>query len=304
VTRDSSRSLPPEAVARISRLELQARTVVEGFLTGLHKSPYFGQSIEFAQHREYVAGDDPRRIDWKAWSKTDKYYIKQYEEETNLRCTLLVDISESMQFGSGSHGTKYDYASGLAGCLAYLLLRQQDSVGLVSFAESVRGIVPLRSKRSHINDLLAALHADRPGQKTDLYSVLAKTADQMTQRGLVVLVSDLLAPREGLFKGLQLLRNRGHEVAVLHVLDDQELDFEYNGTTKFEGLEAAGELTCDPRSLRDGYLEAVRAFVDEIRRRCAGGQIDYQTIRTSEKFDAVIAHFVHHRLGQRSGTRR
>ena len=289
MTRDSSRSLPPEAVARISRLELQARTVVEGFLTGLHKSPYFGQSIEFVQHREYVAGDDPRRIDWKAWSKTDKYYIKQYEEETNLRCTLLVDISESMQPASP---------------LAYLLLRQQDSVGLVSFAESVRGIVPLRSKRSHINDLLAALHADRPGQKTDLYSVLAKTADQMTQRGLVVLVSDLLAPREGLFKGLQLLRNRGHEVAVLHVLDDQELDFEYNGTTKFEGLEAAGELTCDPRSLRDGYLEAVRAFVDEIRRRCAGGQIDYQTVRTSEKFDAVIAHFVHHRLGQRSGTRR
>jgi len=290
-------------VARISRLELQARTVVEGFLTGLHKSPYFGQSIEFVQHREYVPGDDPRRIDWKAWSKTDKYYIKQYEEETNLRCTLLVDISESMQFGGG-HGSKYDYACGLAGCLAYLLLRQQDAVGLLSFAESVRGIVPLRSKRSHINDLLAALQADRPGQKTDLYGVLAKTADQMTQRGLIVLVSDLLAPREGLFKGLQLLRNRGHEVAVLHVLDDQELDFDYNGTTKFEGLEALGELTCDPRSLRDGYLAAVRAFVDEIRRKCAGAQIDYQTIRTSEKFDAVIAQFVHNRLGQRSGIRR
>lgn len=303
MTRDSRRFLPPEAVARISRLELQARTVVEGFLSGLHKSPYFGQSVEFVQHREYVPGDDPRRIDWKAWSKTDRYYIKQYEEETNLRCTLLVDVSESMQFGS-TKLTKYEYGCAVAACLAYLLLRQQDSVGLISFDDAVRAIVPTRSKRNHLNDVLAALDAQNPAQKTDMYRILAKTADEQTQRGLIVLVSDLLVPREGLFKGLQMLRHRGHDVMVFHVLDPQELDFDYSGTTKFEGLESAGELTCDPRSLREGYLEAVQAYLADVRRRCAGATIDYHTIRTSEKIDAVLAHFLNHRLGfSKSGRR-
>ncbi|MCY2968101.1 MAG: DUF58 domain-containing protein [Planctomycetota bacterium] len=303
MTRDSKRFLPPEAVARISRLELQARTVVEGFLSGLHKSPYFGQSVEFVQHREYVPGDDPRRIDWKAWSKTDKYYIKQYEEETNLRCTLLVDVSESMQFGSGKQ-TKYDYACGIAACISYLLLRQQDSVGLITFADAVRTVVPTRSKRNHLNDILASLDAGKPAEKTDMYGILAKVADQQTQRGMIVVVSDLLTPRDSLFKGLQMLRHRGHDVMVLHVLDDQELDFDYNGTTKFEGLEAMGELTCDPRSLREGYLEAVKTFLEEVRRKCAGATIDYQTVRTSEKLDAVLAHYVNHRLGMRQSVRR
>jgi len=303
VTRDSRRFLPPEAVARVSRLELQARTVVEGFLSGLHKSPYFGQSIEFVQHREYVPGDDPRRIDWKAWSKTDKYYIKQYEEETNLRCTLLVDVSESMQFASGGQ-SKYEYGCGLAACLAYLLLRQQDAVGMVTFAEGVRSMLPIRSKRNHLNDILAALDVQQPGQKTDLYGILAKTADQQTQRGMIVLISDLLIPREGLFKGLQMLRHRGHEVMLLHVLDDQELDFDYNGTTKFEGLEAMGDLTCDPRALREGYLAAVQAYLEDLRRRCAGATVDYRTVRTSENLDAVLAHFVNNRLGMKQTTRR
>lgn len=296
MTRDSRRFLPPEAVARVSRLELQARTVVEGFLSGLHKSPYFGQSIEFVQHREYVPGDDPRRIDWKAWSKTDKYYIKQYEEETNLRCTLLVDVSESMLFASGNK-TKLDYGCGLAACLAYLLLRQQDSVGLVTFADAVRTIVPTRSKRNHLYDILQSLDAQRPEAKTDMLGILAKTADQQSQRGMIVVISDLFCPRDGLFKGLQMLRHRGHEVMVLHVLDDQEIDFDYSGTTKFEGMEAAGDLTCDPRSLREGYQEAVRVFLDEIRRKCAGATIDYRTVRTSENLDAVLAHFLNHRLG-------
>jgi len=298
VSRDSRSFVPPEAVARVSRLELQARTVVEGFLSGLHRSPYFGQSVEFVQHREYVPGDDPRRIDWKAWSKTDKYYIKQYEEETNLRCTLLVDVSESMQFG-GNGSSKYEYACGIAACLAYLLLRQQDSVGLVTFAEEVGTVVPTRSKRNHINDILSSLHLQQPRQKTDMFGILSQTAEQQSQRGMIVLVSDLLVAREGLFRGLQMLRHRGHEVMVLHVLDDQELDFDYSGTTRFEGLEQAGDLTCDPRSLREGYLAAVKAFLDEVRRKCAGATIDYQTVRTSEKLDAVLAHFVNHRLGMR-----
>jgi uncharacterized protein (DUF58 family) len=171
--------LQPEAISRIARLEVQARNVVEGFLSGLHRSPYFGQSVEFVQHREYVAGDDPRRIDWKVWSKTDKYYIKQYEEETNLRCMLLVDVSESMQFGTTAL-TKYEYACTAAASLAYLLLRQQDSVGLTSFDAAVRTAVPSRSKRNHLHAILAALDAQNPAEKTDIYQILAEAAPSAT----------------------------------------------------------------------------------------------------------------------------
>jgi uncharacterized protein (DUF58 family) len=294
--------LQPEAISRISRLELQARNVVEGFLSGLHRSPYYGQSVEFAQHREYVAGDDPRRIDWKVWSKTDKYYIKQYEEETNLRCTLVVDVSESMQFGAGAL-TKYEYACAVAASLAYLLLRQQDSVGLVSFDAAVRAVVPSRSKRNHLHAVLAALDAQNPAEKTDIYNILAEVADRESQRGMVVLISDLFVPRGGLFKGLRLLRHRGHDVLIFNVLDDEELDFNYSGTTRFEGLEAAGELVCDPRALRDGYLAAMGTFLDELRRHCSKNTIDFQTIRTSDHLDAALAHYLNHRIGMRQTMR-
>ncbi|MGQ0633124.1 MAG: DUF58 domain-containing protein [Planctomycetaceae bacterium] len=286
----------------MSRLELQARNVVEGFLSGLHKSPYFGQSVEFVQHREYVRGDDPRRIDWKAWSKTDKYYIKQYEEETNLRSTLLVDISESMQFRTQAL-SKYEYACAIAACLACLLLRQQDAVGLVSFDAQLRAVVPPRSRRNHLSAVLAALDAHEPAAKTDLGSILAQAAEEHSRRGMIVLISDLFVPREGLFKGLRLLRHRGHDVLVFHVLDDEELDFNYQGTTRFEGLEEAGQLVCDPRSLREGYLNAIRAFQDELRRGCAQLTVDYQTIRTSEHLDAALAHYLNHRLGMRQTVR-
>ena len=307
MTRDSRRFLQPEAISRISRLELQARNVVEGFLSGLHRSPYFGQSVEFVQHREYVAGDDPRRIDWKVWSKTDKYYIKQYEEETNLRCTLLVDVSESMQFGTGDPKkgalNKYEYACAVAASLAYLLLRQQDSVGLTSFDSGVRSVVPSRSKRNHLHSVLAALDAQNPAEKTDIYKVLAEVADQQRHSGMIVLISDLFVPRDGLFKGLKLLRHSGHDVLIFQIMDDEELDFNYSGTTRFEGLETAGELVCDPRALRDGYLAALQAFLDELRRHCSKNTIDFQTIRTSDHLDAALAHYLNHRIGMRQTLR-
>lgn len=299
MTRDSRRFLPPEAVSRISRLEILAREVVEGFLSGLHRSPYFGQSIEFAQHREYVPGDDIRRIDWKVWSKTDKYYIKQYEEETNLRTTLLVDLSESMLFGSGKL-TKYEFACQIAACLSYLLLRQQDAVGMTTFDAAIRSRVPSSSKQNHLSAMLAALGAQAPEKKTDLAQILGQIADEQSRRGLIVLVSDLFVDRAGLIKGLKLLRTRGHEVMVFHVLDDAELDFHYVGTTKFAGMEAAGDLICDPRSLRDGYLAAMQKFLEEVRHACARQMIDYQTIRTSEHLDAVLRHYLSHRLGMRN----
>ncbi len=302
MTHDSKRFLQPEAIARISRLELRARQVVEGFLSGLHRSPYFGQSVEFVQHREYVPGDDPRRIDWKAWSKTDRYYIKQYEEDTNLRCTLLVDVSESMLFGSGPLN-KADYAATLAASLAFLLLRQQDSVGLIAFDQTVRSVVPPRSRRNHLQAILTALDAGHPEKKTDILGVLRQTAEAQSQRGMIVLISDLFADRQGLFQGLKLLRHRGHDVLVLHVMDDEELDFNYAGTTRFEGLEGLGDLVCDPRALRDGYLAAVQKFLEEIRRHCAKNTIDFQTIRTSEHLDAALAHYLNHRIGMRQTIR-
>ncbi len=298
MTRDSKTSLQPDALARIARLEVRAREIVEGFLSGMHRSPYFGNSVEFLQHREYVAGDEVRHIDWKVWSKTDRYYVKLFEEETNLRTILAVDASESMQFGSGAT-TKFEYGCTIAAALTYLLLKQQDSVGLVTFDAAVRNVVPLRSKRTHLNSVLAALTAEEPQQKTDVYQVLRKIAEDYSKRGMVVLISDLLAERDGLFRGLKLLRHRGHDVLVFHVLDDQELDFDYSGTTRFEGLEELGELTCDPRSLREGYLKAMQEYLDEVRRECARNRVDYQVIRTSEHLDAALSRFLAKRLGMR-----
>ena len=302
MTQTSRRFLPPEAIARISRLEILARNVVEGFLSGLHRSPYFGQSVEFAQHREYAPGDDIRRIDWKVWSKTDRYYIKQYEEETNLRTTLLVDLSESMLFGSGKL-TKYEYACQIAASLAYLLLRQQDAVGITTFDSEIRSRVPSSSKQNHLHAILSTLDQNQPARKTDLQRLLAQVADEQTRRGLIVIISDLFVDRAGLFKGLKLLRTRGHDVMVMHVMDDEELDFQYSGTTKFEGMEDSGDLVCDPRALREGYIEAVTAFVDDLHRNCARQMIDFQTIRTSQHLDAALAYYVTHRVGMRKSVR-
>ena len=299
MARESKRSLRPEELARIARLEVRAREIVEGFLTGMHRSPYFGQSVEFLQHREYVVGDEARHIDWKVWSKTDRYYVKLFEEETNLRTILLVDSSESMQFGSGPL-TKFDYGCTIAAALAYLLIKQQDSVGLVTFDQQVRNIIPPRSKRNHLHAVLGALSAEEPRQKTDMFDVLRRIADDYSKRGMIVLVSDLLVDREGLVKGLKLLRHRGHDVLVFHTLDDQELDFDYAGTTRFDGLEATGELTCDPRALRDGYLEAMQSYLDDVRRECARNRIDYGVARTSENLDAILARFLNRRLGMKN----
>jgi uncharacterized protein (DUF58 family) len=296
VTRDSRKFLQPEEISRISRLEVRARHIVEGFLSGLHRSPYYGQSVEFVQHREYVPGDDFRRIDWKVWSKTDKYYIKQYEEDTNLRTLLLVDVSESMSFKTGAM-SKYDYACTVAASLAYLLLRQQDAVGLVTFDNAIRSRVPTLSRRGHLQSIINALTTERPASKTTLDRLLGQVAEQQSLRGMIVVISDLLVDPESLDRGLSLLRHRGHDVMVFHLLDDEELDFNFSGTTKFEGMEEVGDILCDPRALRDGYLTALGEFLERIRRHCARNLIDYQTIRTSEHLDAALAYYLNHRIG-------
>jgi uncharacterized protein (DUF58 family) len=291
----SKRFLHPEAIKRISRLELRARHIVEGFLSGMHKSPYFGQSIEFLQHREYVAGDDLRHVDWKVWARQDRLYVKQYEEETNLRCTLLVDLSRSMSYGRGPLN-KAEYACTLACCLAYLVLRQQDGVGLMVFDERIRATVPVRAQHNHLYALIDALSVEEPREKSDLGRVLRQVAEAIPRRGLVVLVSDLLADRDGLFRGLKLLRQRGHDVLVFHVLDDDELDFPFSGPTRFEGLELPLFINCNPRALREGYLAALQEFLDTVRRECARHSCDYALVRTSHPLDAALATFLTKRL--------
>jgi len=294
--RDSKKFLHPETLQRISRLQLRARHVVEGFLSGMHRSPYFGQSVEFRSHREYAPGDDLRHVDWKVWAKQDRYYVKQFEEDTNMRCTLLVDVSASMQYGNGPLN-KYDYGCTIAASLAYLLLRQQDAVGCASFDENIRKIVPTRSKRNHLNDIVDTMANDEPADKTDMNKVLTRVAESYPSRGMMVLVSDLLTDTDQLMRGLRLLRQQGHDVMVFHVMDDEELDFPFNGPTRFEGLESLDSLNCNPRALRDGYLEALDRFLAETRRQCAQNAVDYRLVRTSEPLDAVLTAYLSNRLG-------
>jgi len=288
--------LQPDEIAKISRLELRARRVVEGYVSGLHRSPYFGQSVEFVQHREYAPGDDTRRIDWKVWSRTDRYYLKQYEEDTNVRVVLLVDGSESMQFGSSAL-TKFEYARTVAAALSMLILKQNDSVGIGLFDSDIRTIIPSSSRHNHLQTILQGLSVEVGQGETNMQSVLRRTAEVLSQRSIVILISDLFCDRDALFKGLQLLRQRKHEVLIVHTMDDQELDFNYSGSLRFEGLEGLGKLTCDPAALRAGYMAAVEKFQDTIRRRCTGSMIDYRLTRTSENFDAVLSHLLNFRVG-------
>jgi uncharacterized protein (DUF58 family) len=288
--------LHPDAIKRISRLELRARHIVEGFLSGMHRSPYFGQSVEFLQHREYVPGDDLRNVDWKVWARQDRLYVKQYEEDTNLRCTMLVDVSNSMQYGNGPLN-KYEYGCTIASSLAYLILRQQDAVGCWAFDERVRTRVPGRTKRNHIHSIIESLSVNKPQDKTDMYAILRAAAEELPRRGMVVLVSDLLADTAGTLRGLKMLRQRGHDVLVFHLMDDDELDFPFSGPIRFEGLESVDYLNCNPRALREGYLEALGAFLDTMRRGCAQNTVDYALIRTSQPLDAALATYISNRLG-------
>ncbi|MFM8890973.1 MAG: DUF58 domain-containing protein [Planctomycetia bacterium] len=284
----------PDAIARIARLELRARAVVEGVLAGLHKSPYKGQSVEFLQHREYVRGDDLRRVDWKVWGRQDRLYVKEFEEETNLRVTLLVDGSASMDYASGPLG-KYDCAATLAASLAWLALSHGDAVGCTVFDDKVRATVPSRTRRSHLTSVCEVLEAPRGKRETAFLPVLRSLAETLPRRGLLILVSDLLGDREGMFQGMQLLRTRGHDLVLLHVMDDDELDFPFDGPTRFEGLELPDAIACNPRSLRAGYLAALEEFLLDVRTRAAALRCDYSLVRTGEPVDAALVKFLSRR---------
>ena len=287
---DSKKYLRPEVTSRIRRLELTARRVVEGFLSGMHRSPYFGQSIEFLQHRQYTRGDEIRHIDWKVYARQDRLHIKQYEEETNLRLTLVVDRSGSMAYGDGD-SNKFDYSASIAASLAYLALRQKDATGLFTFDTAVRETVPAKSNQQQLTRILSMLDSVGADGRTDLKAVARQIAQSIPRRGLIVIVSDLLGV-DSLVEGLRVLRQRGHDVAIFHVLHNDELDFDFSGATRFEGLESDDFLNCNPRALREGYLEALNEFLHDTKQACGRLSIDYLQVKTNEPLDAVLAKFL------------
>lgn len=300
VTRGSRPYLRPEAIARIARLELRAQGVVEGLLAGLHKSPSKGQSVEFLQHREYIPGDDLRRVDWKVWGRQDRLTVKVFEEETSLRLTLLVDGSASMDYRtatavrspSPARPSKFEAAATLAASLAWLALSHGDAAGCTVFDDRVRRGVPPRGRKTQLVEICDLLGAPRNAGPSDFQPVLTSLAKTLPPRGMVILVSDLLGDRDGLLRGLRLLANRGHDLAILHVLDDDELDFPFEGPIRFKGLELPAELACNPRALRDGYLESLSTFLDDVRRRAAMVRADYTLVRTGEPPAAALVRFL------------
>jgi uncharacterized protein (DUF58 family) len=296
VTEDTGRRfLDPKVLNRIARLEVRARTVVEGFISGLHKSPYQGYSVEFATHREYVPGDEMKHIDWKVWARADRYYVKQYEEETNLRSTLLVDCSRSMRYGEGGRDgrmSKFDYGATVAASLAYLLQQQQDAVGLVTFDTQVRQSLPPSSHPSHLKLLLHELARTEPDRRTDVSDVFHRLAEQLTRRGLVVLISDLLVDLEALRQTLQHFRHKRHEVILFHVMHEDELEFPFQDNTLFRGLEIEREVLTEPRALRRAYLESLEAYLERVRRLAAKGGVDYVLMSTADPLDAALASYL------------
>lgn len=285
--------LRPEILSKIGGLELRARTVVEGIVSGMHRSPYHGYSVEFAQHREYVPGDDLRRLDWRVYGKSDRYYVKQYEEETNLRAHLLLDCSASMRYPEHDRATgrmnKFEYAATLAASLAYLLVHQQDAVGLLLFDNQMRANLPALSNYAHLQSILTQLEMARLESPTDATAAFAQLGTQLHRRSLVILISDLLADAEEVIRGIERLRHGNHEVIVMHVLDQDEREFPFLDNTLFEGLEAPDlQLMADPQALRAAYLEALEAFLERVRSACINQRIDYLGISTKDPLDVVI----------------
>jgi uncharacterized protein (DUF58 family) len=266
--------------------------VVEGMMSGIHRSRSKGFSVEFEEHREYSPGDEIRRIDWKALGKFDRYFIKETEDETNLRATLLLDGSASMDYGSNGI-TKFDYASILTASLAYLILKQQDAAGVATFSDHIESFIPPRAKRGYVFEILRALEAHRPSGDTRTGKILQEIAGKMKRRGLVILVSDLLDDTEEILKGLRLFRFSGHDVIVFHIMDSAEIELPFDGNILFEDSEEPNlKVTADPQTIRQVYRGVVEEFIDHVRKECHAAMIDYQLISTSTPLDRALVSYL------------
>ncbi|MEN1681440.1 MAG: DUF58 domain-containing protein [Planctomycetota bacterium] len=299
--------IDPQTLAKIKGLRLRAQHIVEGYVAGLHRSPFQGFSIEFAEHREYAPGDDLKHVDWKVFGKTDRVYLKQYEEETNLIGYLVLDVSESMAYGSegpGARGqgpgeqpaaSKLEYAQTAAAALAYLILHQQDSVGLATFDDQVRKVLRPSSNASALNQLLTVMMGGGGKEKTATGPIFHDLAERFTRRGVVVILSDLFDDPEPMLAGLKHFRSRRHDVVVMHVMDPAEIDFDFQQPTLFKGLEAAGDLLVEPARLRQAYKSEVDAFLKQVATGCRSQGADYLLLRTDEPIGPVLARWLAHR---------
>ena len=287
---------------RLKRLDVRARLIVEGFIAGQHKSPYHGYAVEFATHREYAPGDDLRHIDWKVWSRSDRLYVKEYEEETNFPCTIVLDASRSMQYGGAWR--KYDYAATAAASLAYLLQQQQDAVGLAIVTDASRRNLPPSSNAGQLKLLVNELEQTEPDGILGTSRVFGELARQLSRRGLVVLISDLFWPAGVLDAALKHFRLRKNEVIVFHVLHEDELSFPFREDTLFRGLENTEQLHTEPRALRKSYLAAVERFMADVRKACGRAGADYLLLSTEQKLDALLGSYLASRQRIRRGIRR
>ncbi len=289
---DSRSYLKPEAVARLSGLDLVARLVVEGFITGLHQSPYHGFSVEFSEYRPYIPGDTTRDVDWKVYGKTERLYVKQFEEETNLKAYLLLDASRSMAYGSGAL-TKFQYATYVAASLAHLMLRQRDAVGLAVFDGQMRAYLPPRSRESHLHTLLHTLHQSLPeGSDTDLAGSFHDLAERIVRRGLMIVLSDLLDDPDRTLSGLKHFRHRKHEVILFHILDPRERDFAFDHETQFIDLESGASVSTEPWQVAEEYRASVQRTVRRFRKECRESLIDYVPLDVEEPFDTALYNYL------------
>ena len=284
--------LRPEVIRQISRLDLRAQFIVKGFLQGLHASPYHGFSVEFSEHRKYTPGDDPSDIDWLVYAKTDKYYVKKFEAETNITGYLVMDLSRSMGYTYRQELTKFEYGICLAAALCYLMVHQQDPVGLITFDEQIRQSLPARSKRTQIGNVLSLLAKLEPRGKTDIARSLHQIAAMLKHRSLVMLFSDLFAEPEGVLQSLRRLRHGGHDVILFHILDEAEVRFPFDGMVEFEEPETADKIQVDANDFRADYQSEVRKFCDEYRRHCFQSGIDYVGLDTSMQFDKALTEYL------------
>ncbi len=293
------RYLDPETLQKAGSLDLVARQVVEGVRVGMHRSPLRGFSTEFAQHRQYVPGDDLKHIDWRVYGRTGRYYLKQYEAETNFTANILLDASSSMRFASGDV-SKLEYSKYMAAALSYLIVEQRDSVGLGAFDGELRTYIEPKGSMSVIRNIAEALEAVEDQPRTDVAGILNEFARRMPRRGFVILFSDLFDHVDEFLKGLDHLRFRGHNVVVFHMLDPHELTFPFDGSVRFRGLELDGEITTQPKRIRDAYLAELQQFLQQVRRACERSMVDYFLVDTSKPIDAVLSAFLIHRLRTKS----
>ena len=293
-TSNKRKYLKPEIVALLNSMSLRARLVVEGYIIGQHRSPYHGFSVEFAEHRSYGPGDEIRHIDWKLFGKTDRLYVKRYEEETNLQAYVLLDTSKSMLYSSGKV-SKLNYANSLVASLSYLMINQQDAAGLIQFSDKINTFIPPRSKPSHLNALLTKLDDKSVENDTDIEPVLHQMADRIKKRGLVILVSDLLDEPEKIINGLRHFRHNNQEVIVFHILDRKELEFNFNSRTRFLDMESGEEILTEPWHIRLSYTELIMKLQDYYKRECRQQLIDYVPIFTDQYLDKGITEYLNKR---------